>query len=101
RFSSSSSSRRSSRAWLRASNAISRASSTSASIGVEEDAAELTSAMIASRAAVRSTKYREMQHFVRLHPPHIVAIEQPVQLLAGQCHNRLFASPWPVKLLSL
>lgn len=30
-----------------------------------------------------------MQHFVRLHPPHTVAVQQPVELLARQCHDRI------------
>ena len=42
-----------------------------------------------------------MQHFVRLHAPNIVAVEQPVQLLAGQRQHRLIAAPRPVKTMPL
>ncbi len=55
--------------------------------GVSEVAALVTSDSTSRAGCGDLTEYRKMQHIVRLHPPHIVAIEQPVQLLAGQCHN--------------
>jgi hypothetical protein len=42
-----------------------------------------------------------MQHFVRLHAPHIVAIEQPVELLDGERQYILLDMPRPVKTMPL
>src|ERR1700677_2056567 len=46
-------------------------------------------------------KHREMQRFVRLHAPDIIAIKQQVQLLHAQRDHRISAWAWPVKLLAL
>ena len=42
-----------------------------------------------------------MQHFVRLHTPHIVAIQQPVELLTREREDWVSAAAWPMKALLL
>jgi len=57
------------------SNATSRTSSASASISVEEDAAEVTSAAMVARAAFAQLNIEECSTSCRFIRPHIVAIE--------------------------
>jgi hypothetical protein len=42
-----------------------------------------------------------MQCFVRLHAPHIVPVQQPVELLTGECEYHIGTPAWPVKALLL
>ena len=42
-----------------------------------------------------------MQRRVRLHAPHIVTIEQPVQLLDAEREHRFIGVPRPVKAMAL
>lgn len=103
RFSSSSNPIRSSRACVCAPSAVIRASNVSRSVAVSGgvDAVELTRAIIPCQLLLGSAKHRKMQRFVRLHPPHIISVEQPVELLHGKRHHRLRQMPRPMKFVLL
>src|SRR3569833_2540427 len=36
-----------------------------------------------------------------LHPPHVVAVQEPVQLLTAESHDFLLRAPGPVKLVPI
>src|SRR5690606_18945242 len=53
------------------------------------------------RASLCSARMRKMQRPMRLHPKYIVAIQQPVQLLAAQRYDCLARAMRPGELLTL